>query len=156
MKVEHINPFIESTCEFFNTMLSAQVKRGSVGLAQSVGQPRHLLALIGISGSIRGMVAVSLPVETALKVVNRLLGSEIKVIDDTVKDAMSEMVNIIAGGAKARISHGNGNISNLSLPTIVNGSSFSVDYPSGSPWLEIQFESDLGPFSLRVTFERQS
>lgn len=154
MKVEYINPFIESVYDLFSTMLSSTAKRGDVGVLK--GEPtsaRHIMALIGLSGPARGMVALSFPVETALRMVNRLLGTETKVLDDTVSDAMAELVNIVAGGAKARFPLEDGVAPiDLSLPTVVRGSNYNVDYPSGSVWLEVPFETDLGPFDLRVTF----
>ena len=153
MKVEYINPFIESVYDLYTTMLSAEAKRGDIGLAGEAN-PRDIMALIGLSGKARGMVALSFPVDTALNMVNRLLGTEIRLVDDTVSDAIAEMVNIVAGGAKAKVNIGGGPPLDLSLPTVVRGNSYNVDYPSGSVWLEVPFESDLGSFHLRVTFER--
>ena len=153
MKVEYINPFIESVYDLFTTMLSSKAQRGDVGLAKTDANPRDIMALIGLSGMARGMVALAFPVETALNMVNSLLGTEIRVVDDTVSDAIAEMVNIVAGGAKAKLNTGDGPPIDLSLPTVVRGNSYNVDYPSGSVWLEVPFNSDLGPFTLRVTFE---
>jgi chemotaxis protein CheX len=154
MKVEYINPFIESTYDLFTTMLNSKAERGDVGLAKEEANPRDIMALIGLSGMARGMVALAFPVDTALNMVNSLLGTEIRVVDDTVSDAIAEMVNIVAGGAKAKLS-GGGRPIDLSLPTVVRGNSYNVDYPSGSVWLEVPFQSDLGPFTLRVTFEME-
>lgn len=156
MKVEYINPFIESTYELFSTMLSATAKRGDVGLAgESAGSPRDLMGLIGLSGPARGMVALAFPIDTALNMVNRLLDTDLKVVDDTVSDAIAEMVNIVAGGAKAKINVDGAAPIDLSLPTVVRGNNYDVDYPTSSVWLEVPFTSDLGVFSLRVTFEMQ-
>lgn len=153
MKVEYINPFIESTYDLFSTMLSSKAIRGDVGLAKPGANPRDIMALIGLSGMARGMVALAFPVDTALNMVNRLLGTQIRVIDDTVSDAIAEMVNIVAGGAKAKIRADMEKPIDLSLPTVVRGNNYNVDYPSGSVWLEVPFNSDLGSFTLRVTFE---
>ncbi len=68
---------------------------------------------------------------------------------------MAELVNIVAGGAKVRFSDG-GKPVELSLPTVVRGSHFSVDYPSQAVWLEVPFQSELGAFTLRVTLEPES
>ena len=153
MKVEYINPFIESVYELFNTMLGAQAKRGDIGVADNESNPRDIMALIGLSGPARGMVAIAFPVGTALSIVNRLLGTETRVVDDTVSDAIAEVVNIVAGGAKAKFPISNCPPIDLSLPTVVRGNSYNVDYPSTSVWLEVPFQSDLGEFSLRVTFK---
>ncbi len=155
MKVEYINPFIESVHEMFTTMLSATVTRGEVGVSRGEADPKDIMALIGLSGTIRGMVAISFPVKTALAIVGRLLGTKHRVLDDTVSDAIAEVVNIVAGGAKAKLKIGDGPPIDLSLPTVVRGNSFSVDYPSKSVWLQVPFDSPLGNFSLRVIFENE-
>lgn len=154
MKVEYVNPFIDSVYDLFSTMLSGKAMRGDIGLSKGDAGPRpaEVTALIGISGQARGMVSLSFPTSTALNMVNRLLSMEITEVDDTVSDAVAELVNIVAGGAKARFPLGDGEPMALSLPTVVRGSGFKVDYPSSSVWLEVPFTSDLGPFSMRVTF----
>jgi len=153
MKVEYINPFIESTYDLFSTMLGCKAIRGDVGVAAPSANPREIMALIGLSGMARGMVALAFPVDTALNMVNQLLSTELRVVDDTVSDAIAEMVNIVAGGAKSKLSGDDRPPIDLSLPTVVRGNSYNVDYPSGSVWLEVPFNSDLGSFTLRVTFE---
>ena len=103
MKVEYINPFIESVHELFSTMLNSKASRGNVAIARGDGASHDIVALIGLSGPARGMVTMAFPVKTALNIVNRLLGSDLRIMDDTVSDAIAEVVNIVAGGAKARI-----------------------------------------------------
>jgi chemotaxis protein CheX len=159
MNVEYINPFVESVYELFENMLNSNVKRGEVSLATSNKNTRDIIALIGFSGTVRGNVAISFPVQTALKMVSQLLGLEVKVMDDTVSDAVAELVNIVAGGAKAKFKinkNENQKPIELSLPTVVRGNSFSIDYPRSSLWLEVPFSSGLGDFALRVTFEVSS
>lgn len=153
MKVEYINPFIESVYELFSTMLSSRAKRGDVGLVHGEGSPRDIMALIGLSGPARGTVALSFPAGTALAMVSKLLGMETHVMDETVSDAVAELVNIVAGSAKAKMNIPGTTPIELSLPTVVRGNSYSIDYPSKAVWLEVPFTSDLGPFNLRVTFE---
>lgn len=152
MNVEYINPFIESVYDLFSTMLSAQATRGNVAIARGDENTRDIVALIGLSGPARGMVALAFPVKTALNIVNRLLDSELRVMDDTVSDAIAEVVNIVAGGAKARFKIETGPPIELSLPSVVRGNKFCVDYPTKSTWLEVPFNSDLGTFTMRVTF----
>lgn len=153
MKVEYINPFIESVHELFSTMFECEATRGDVGVCREVPPSRDIVAIITLSGPARGIVALSFPVKTALAMVGRMLGTEMHIIDDAVWDGLAELVNIVAGGAKAKFVRGEGRPIQLSLPTVVRGHSYAVDHPSNSAWLEVPFESDLGPFSLRVTFE---
>ncbi len=154
MNVKYINPFIESVHELFSTMLGCEVNRGDVKLSKLGGDPKHLVAIIGLSGPARGTVALSLPVDTSLHMTGRLLGGEAPAeVNDEVADAIAEMANMIAGGAKARLSGDSTAPINLGLPTVVTGSDYRVVYPSDAVWLDVPFNSELGPFSLRVTFE---
>ena len=156
MKVEFVNPFIESVYNLFETMLGCSVERGVPGISKGEPNLRDITALIGLSGTIKGTVALAFPVNTALSMVGMLLGMEIKTVDDTVTDGLGELVNIIAGGAKAKFSEIHGPPIDLSLPTIVRGSNYTVKYPSGVTWLEIPFRSELGDFYLRVTLRVES
>ncbi len=154
MKVEYINPFIESVYDLFSTMLGCQAKRGDIALAKPGGALQEITALIGLSGRARGTVALSFPEPTALAMVGRLLGVEMDTVDETIADALGEMVNIVAGGAKAKLANENGGSPiDLSLPNVIQGSNYCVDYPSHTTWLDVPFSSELGSFSLRVTFQ---
>lgn len=153
MKIDYINPFIESVYELFSTMLSATVERGKIDVSRDSPYPDKVTALIGLSGQAHGSVALSFPKDTALAMVNKLLETDTREIDETVSDGIAELVNIVAGGAKAKFTLDEGQeLIDLSMPTVVRGTRFNVDYPSESPWVEIPFESSLGGFSLRITY----
>lgn len=154
MKAEYINPFIESVYDLFSTMLAAKAVRKKAEAAEFAVEGEEVTALIGWSGPARGTVALALPAQTAVRIAGRLLSSEMSEVDDTVLDAVSEVVNIIAGGAKAKFSESQGiGTIDLSLPTVIIGGKYDVQYPSQTNWVEVPFESELGSFGLRVTFE---
>ena len=152
MDVHYVNPFIESVQEMFTAMLDCEATRGDIGVTKESGNPRDMVALIGLSGPASGMLTLSFPVDTALAIASRMLSMEIKVVDETVSDAVAEMVNIVGGGAKAKFTEGDQEPIELGLPTLVRGNSYTVDYPSKSIWLEVPFTSELGSFGMRVTF----
>jgi chemotaxis protein CheX len=156
MKVEYINPFIEGVNDLFSMMLGCTATRGPLGLTKKGGESRDIrdiMALIGFSGPARGTVALVFPIATALAMVGKLLGEEAHVVDETVLDAVGEIVNIVAGGAKAKLSKGDHPPIDLGLPTVVRGHGYMVAYAAHSVWLDVPFTSELGPFNLRVNFE---
>ena len=153
MKAELINPFIESVQEIFSTMLNSNATRGQISVSRDSKGPGELLALIGISGESKGTVAVSFPTDTALHIVEQMAGMKIEAVDETVVDGVAELVNMIAGGAKAKLCTNGKKPMDLGLPSVVTGKDYHVDYPKKSIWLEVPFESDLGSFLMRVTFE---
>jgi chemotaxis protein CheX len=153
MNVKYVNPFIESVQDLFTMMLGCEAKRGNIGVASENGNSRDVVALIGLSGPASGMLTISFPVETALAIASRMLGMETKVMDDSVSDTVAEIVNIIGGGAKAKFTEDDQEPIDLGLPTVVRGNSYTVDYPTNATWLEVPFTSDVGSFSMRVTFK---
>jgi len=153
MKVEYINPFIEAVHETFTSMLDSSVDRGEIGVSTGASHPRDITAFIGLSGPARGAVTLSFPTPTALSVVGRLLGQELHIVDDGITDGISEMVNIVAGGAKSKLSRVDGPPIELGLPNVVRGNGYEMRYSGGVQWLEVPFTSDLGPFTMRVVFD---
>jgi chemotaxis protein CheX len=157
VKIEYINPFIESVYEAFSSMLGSKATRGTVAsTSDAFKNPLDLLTIIGISGPAKGTVALSFPAETAMGIVTAMVGEKMETMDDTVADGVAELVNIVAGSAKAKLATlmGEGPMS-LSLPTVIRGKNYSVSQPSDTKWLEVPFESDCGPFVMRVSFEFQ-
>jgi chemotaxis protein CheX len=153
LRAEYVNPFLESVYSLFSTMLSSKARRGNPGLVDGNKRPQEIMALIGLSGPVRGTAALSFPVETAKSMSSRLLMMEVDEVDESVCDAISELVNIVAGGAKAKLSEQVGATLELTLPTIIRGDQYRVYSPSKALWLEVPFTSELGEFTLRVTFD---
>jgi chemotaxis protein CheX len=153
MDVRYINPFVASVSDVFGRTLSAWVKRDNPRIQRQAVPDETLAALIGLSGPIRGVVTLVVPMRTALAIVRRMLGCEVSATSPDLPDGLAELVNIVAGGAKARLAESEVEPVNLGLPSVVKGDRFSMCYPSNTNWLEIPFESQLGLFSLRVTIE---
>ena len=150
MDANYINPFIEAVDAVFDTMLHVQPKRQAVRVSATSSTEATITSLIGISGRISGVVALRFPPPTALKFAGRMLGSPYESMNDEVVDAISEIVNMVAGSAKARLA--SDPPLELGLPTVVDGAGYKLKYPSKSVWLEVAFTSDDGPFSMEVTY----
>lgn len=150
MDVNYINPFIEAVDSVFTTMLDVQPKRNGVKVSNDQSNTPCITSLVGMSGEVSGVVALRFPPETALKLASRMLGTELDALNEEVTDAISEMVNMVAGSAKAKF-----NLDpplELGLPTVVEGAGYKLKYPSKSVWLEVAFTSDAGAFSMEVTY----
>jgi chemotaxis protein CheX len=153
MKAEYINPFITAVFELFSTMMGCEAKRGQIAIAKDGAGSKEITALIGLGGQARGSVSISLPYETARGMVAQMLGVDGELEEDTLVDGVAELVNIVAGSAKAKFCQDGGTPLDLSLPTVIRGEGFQIDYPSKTVWIEVPFSSELGPFKVRVTFE---
>jgi chemotaxis protein CheX len=150
MKAENINPFIESVSEVFENMLESEVKMGDPSANVEEPSTPDLIGVIGLSGTAQGIVALRLPVKTALNVIGKMVGTEFQSIDSSIIDGVGELVNIVAGNAKAKF---RGQTISLSLPTVVRGSIYKLSNLSNTVWLTVPFNSELGSFSISVCFK---
>ncbi len=154
MEVDSINPFIESVDELFSRMLNAKLQRGNIAVSQEPSKSCEITAIVGMSGFFCGSVALAFSTKTAITVINRLLDTDIRIVDESITDGIAEFVNIVAGAAKVKfIIPEGGKPIDLTLPVIIRGRDYSVSHSRKSTWLEVPFESELGGFHLRVTLE---
>ena len=147
MRAEHINPFVASLKNAFQTMLACEARRGELTLKSSHRAEHYVSGVIGLSGLAVGTVVVSLSKEVALKVASTMLGDEATEINDDVLDAVGELANVVAGAAKSELEEYH---MNVSLPSVVTGDGHEIHFPSSVRPICIHFHTDWGPLSLEV------
>ena len=150
MNVTYINPFIEAVDSVFTTMLSVKPQRVGLKVSDGPAAGPLITSLVGLSGQVSGVVALRFPHDTALQLAGRMLGTEMASLNDEVADAVAELVNMVAGSAKAKFCHDPP--LELGLPTVVDGVGYRLRYPTKSVWLEVPFTSAAGNFSMEVTY----
>jgi chemotaxis protein CheX len=150
MDVRYINPFVDAVNSVFTTMLSLQPTRKSLKVSPNEADEPQITSIIGISGKVHGVVALRFPPATARSLAARMLGAEPDEAGGEITDAVAEMVNMVAGNAKARFDHDPP--LELGLPTVVEGRGYRLKYPSGSFWLEVPFETESGLFSMEISY----
>ena len=147
MKVEYINPFLASTISVFDTMLNCKLERGAPYLKNGT-QPQHEVSgVIGLSGKAQGTVVLGLSREAALSAAEVMLQERPPQINGDVTDAVGELVNIIAGSAKAKLEHLE---LSVSLPTVITGKNHCVEFPTNVTPICIPFTSPWGDISVDV------
>jgi len=148
-----VTPFEESVCDFFTTMLDCEIQRESASdLQESLSSEPEVVATIKMDGWFSAVVELHLPDPTARALVNRLTGLEFEAVDASVLDGVAESVNIIAGGAKARLASENRPPIDLGLPNVSQGVRNSGACVATDKEIGLCFSSDLGPLSLRIKY----
>ena len=147
MNVAYINPFITATINLFKTMLTLEVKPGPPQVKTEPLPTYEVSGIIGLSGDAQGSISISFPKITALRVVSRMLGMEIKVVGPDMTDGIGEIANIIAGNAKQGLESFN---LSISLPSVIVGHDHMLATQQGIPTLIVPFTSSLGNFTLEV------
>lgn len=147
MKVEYINAFVLSIISVFRTMLGTELVRGDPFVKDGF-QPRHdISGIIGLSGNAKGTIVLSLDRDSALKATEALLGEAPHQIDADVVDAVGELANMIAGGAKAKLEQFQ---LSVSLPSVITGKGHCIEFPSRAKPICIPFDCTWGSVDVEV------
>jgi chemotaxis protein CheX len=150
MDVSYVNPFVKATNETFKTMLAVDLKMGDPQLKKNDKHAYDVSGVIGLSGEAQGIISLSFPQDMALKVVSKLLGTEITEVGAELTDAIGEIANIVAGYAKQYLTDFN---LSISLPNVVIGSNHKIAVQSGVPVIIVPFSCDIGDLAMEVALK---
>jgi chemotaxis protein CheX len=149
MKSEHINPFLKSTIETFKTMVNITITPGKPYLLKEHSIV-DISGVINISGDINGVLAMSYPLSTALKICSKFLGEEVKELNASVTDCIGELSNIISGFAKKGLQFLQ---LSISLPKVLQDQRPTMDMPKEIPIMCIPFNSEVGDFVMEICLQ---
>jgi len=130
--------------EVVTTMLNQQP---IVVRAENLHFSPDLSAIVGFGGKISGFLAVHTTSEGACMVASALLGMSFEIVDETVSDAMGELVNVLAGSVKKHAS-GDQELFKISVPSIICGTQYSTHAPKHAQQLILGIKA--GPCSFLV------
>jgi chemotaxis protein CheX len=149
MDVKFINPFLEGTIEVLTTMAFVKPRPGKPYLKKDNLAKGDVSGIIGITGTIKGSLALSFSSGSILKIVSNMLGEEITSINGDIRDAVGEITNMVSGAARKRIEAMGFSLS-ASIPTVVSGKEHSIMHVLGGPSVVIPFEIEEGTFVVDV------
>ena len=149
MNVKFINPFLEGTVDVLKTMAFVNPIPGKPYLKKNNVAKGDVSGIIGITGTIKGSLALSFSAGSILKIVSNMLGEEMKSIDGDIRDAVGEITNMVSGAARKRIEVMGYSLS-ASIPTVVSGKEHTIMHVMGGPSVVIPFEMEGGSFVVDV------
>lgn len=145
-----ILPFIRTTRNLFETMFQMDIEIGSPSIKPPSSPSFDVSGIIGMSGDVEGSVVLSFPMATAVRVVSLFTGQEISAeSEDDLTDAIGEVVNMVAGGAKAQL---DGKKVSISCPSVVIGEGHTIHGQRDAVCVVVPCQSDCGEFNIEVTF----
>lgn len=147
MNVEYINPFVTSVISLFDTMLGVKLTRGQPFVKSGMLPEHDVSGIIGLTGKAKGVVVLSLGRQSALSATEVMLQERPDEIDADVVDAVGELANIVAGGAKAQLEQ---LALSVSLPTVITGKDHCIEFPSDVTPVCIPFHCEWGTVTVEV------
>lgn len=120
MKVEFINPFLKAASEVLKAELNVEVEKKDINIKASSFTSQEVTVMIGVTGSIMGLVLYGMSEKTAKNMVSAMLNEHIVLFDKMVESAIAEMGNVITGIASAELEKV-GLPCNIAPPSIISG-----------------------------------
>lgn len=140
-------PFIKCTKDVFSRMLRWDVDLVGFATNDATASRHDCSGIVGVSGSIRGSVVVSISSEVAIAAAESFLGERPDSITAEVIDTVGELTNMIGGSSKDKM--GIDGIA-LGLPTVVVGKNHSISFDQGAHVEMLRFQSPHGPFTVEI------
>ncbi|MEM9082722.1 MAG: chemotaxis protein CheX [Planctomycetota bacterium] len=141
-------PFIKSTTTMFETMFQLAVQIGEPTVKDPNSACFDVSGIIGFSGDIEGTVILTFPEATALRVSQLMTGEDLTDRPDDLSDAIGELANMVAGGAKAQF---DGKQVAITCPSVVIGKDHVVQQQRDMSCVCIPCECDCGNFNIELS-----
>lgn len=140
-------PFVASIQRLFATMLKIPVSVGAPIPKTGSASTADVSAVIGFSGMTVGSIVLALPRAVSTRLVGAFVGVPIAFGAPHFSDAIGELLNIIAGGARQSF----GADTFMTVPNVVLGEGHSFSLLSDAPTTVIPCTTADGNFVLEIT-----
>lgn len=152
MPADFINPFLHAMMNVLRTMANMQPQVGKAVIKDDNIARGVVTGFIDLMGEqTAGSMAITFPEAVALDLVERMLGERPEKIDDTVRDLVGEVTNMVTGGAKKLLSE-KGYEFYLSQPLTFVGEGHQILHSVYGPKIILPFHVESGDFVVEVCF----
>ncbi|MBI5441720.1 MAG: chemotaxis protein CheX [Deltaproteobacteria bacterium] len=152
MDARLVNPFIASTFHAMKTMAGIEVTRGVPFIKGTFQALSDISGIIGLAGEAAGAVVLSFPFGLAGRVYEAMTGESVAERDHRLVDAVGEIANMVAGGAKAAMADLDVNF-RISVPSVVVGPLHSVSTKNGAPCVIVPFQIGSDTFWVQISLK---
>jgi chemotaxis protein CheX len=135
-----------SVAEVFDMMLGVSCAPAN---PSSIEEAETITAVVGFGGLLSGACVFSCGQDAALTIAAKLTGMDFSAIDDTVKDAIGEVCNMLAGTWKGRVPDLSANCG-LSIPAVITGSNYNIHVQAPEFRLNHMYRFDDTAFAVTI------
>ncbi|MBB3204845.1 chemotaxis protein CheX [Rhodopirellula rubra] len=119
-----------------NRVVNKMPTVGKYNQNRPVDYDEEITVVVGLSGQLQGSVSVCMDLESALLWTENLIDHQSATLDQTVIDAISELGNIVTGGAKRRLEDRD---LALGLPYVMLAGKSRLAFPSSCEPLQVEY-----------------
>jgi chemotaxis protein CheX len=136
----------ESVEEVFKLMLGVDCRRDSGPIVQ---EQESVTAVVGFGGVLSGACVFKSGSSTAIKIAAHMTGMEFSEVDDTVKDGIGELCNMLAGAWKGKVPELAANCG-LSVPAVITGRDYHLHVQAPEFKLDHAYRFDDASFAVTI------
>ena len=125
MRVEYINPFVESAFSIMQEVLQTEIVRKDLYLKKTSHPVMGVAAIVGLAGDVEGRVLIDMSHDTSIKIASTMNGEELTSVDELVKATITELANMVTAKAVTKL-HDLGFRFDLTPPSIITGENMQV------------------------------
>ena len=144
-----INSFVDALVTILETYSVGEIKACKPFAKKTTGSFGDISGILKLSGEFDGSVAVTFLADCILGVVSNMFGEEMTEVNDEIKDAVGEMVNMMAGQVNTKMTE-MGKTLKAELNTVTMGKDHTIEHISGHPVIIMPYKSNAGNFVLEV------
>ena len=133
--------------EVFQLMLGVNCRR-CTGPVEA-GEPESVTAVVGFGGLLSGACVFRSGGAAAIRIAARMTGMEFEEIDDTVKDGIGEICNMLAGSWKSKVPGLAAN-TGLSVPAVITGRDYFLHVQAPEFKLHHAYRFDDASFEVTI------
>lgn len=155
MKVEYVNPFIESASLVLEEIANLKSERGQLKMKDLNGPFRDVCAILGVIGQVSGQVIYGFDEQTAKNIVSRMMmGAEVIEFDEMTRSALGELGNIITGKASVGLEEAGYPIE-ISPPTLVMATNVRISSLK-IPMIVVPLDTECGVIDIYIGLQESS
>ena len=154
MRVEYINPFVESAFNVLKEVLGTDVQRGELYLKRTTQPVMGVAAIVGLAGDVEGRVLFDMSMQTAIDLASAMNGETLPSLDDLGKATITELANMITAQAVTKL-YDLGFKFDLTPPAIITGDNMQVTDMDVEA-LIVPMELTLGKIEVNVAIRERN
>ncbi|TWI71180.1 chemotaxis protein CheX [Desulfobotulus alkaliphilus] len=153
MDASLINPFIEAGLKVMKTTATLDGRTQAPYIKKNKKCLGPVTGCIRMTGSPKISIALSFSESCILTVVSRMFGEELTEINDEIKDAVGEMMNMICG--QVNNTFGQSGISRkAAFEQVLSGPDHLVEHGEEGPVLAVPIKTESGDFFIEILFQQ--
>jgi len=159
MREQFINGVIEACRDIFTMLLPLKLtenmdQRPLPFSFENARIQTDIVAILGLTGRYSGVIQLNLSTELTLKLAGWLMHESYQELSSEVLESIGELLNLIAGGLKNRLSTPESDLFELSIPLLISGQDKSVYHGTDKEYIFIPIETDQGIFFVTLVLDR--